>query len=57
LVPGFDGAEFSIEWKDALWDKFCTAAPQRQRHNDGATTTTPQRRRHNDDGNPSSDTA
>src|SRR5580704_205017 len=29
--PGFDGALFSREWKDALWDKFFTAAPQRQR--------------------------
>jgi hypothetical protein len=31
LVPGFDGAVFSSEWKDALWARFCTAAPQRQR--------------------------
>src|SRR5882672_1459485 len=31
LIPGFDGALFSREWKDALWDKFFTAAPQRQR--------------------------
>jgi hypothetical protein len=31
LVPAFDGVSFSIEWKDALWEKFCTAAPQRQR--------------------------
>src|SRR5690242_19644646 len=23
LVPGFDGALFSSEWKDALWAKFC----------------------------------
>ena len=31
LIPGFDGAFLSHETKDALWDKFCTAAPQRQR--------------------------
>jgi hypothetical protein len=31
LVPGFDGAVFSSEWKDALWARFSTAAPQRQR--------------------------
>ena len=31
LVPGFDGALFSREWKDAPWDRFCTAAPRRQR--------------------------
>src|SRR5689334_10166558 len=27
LVPGFDGALFSLEWKDALWVKFCMGAP------------------------------
>jgi hypothetical protein len=31
LIPGFDGALFSPEWRDALWDRFCTAAPQRLR--------------------------
>jgi AcrR family transcriptional regulator len=31
LIPGFDGAIFSREWKDALWARFSTAAPQRQR--------------------------
>ena len=31
MVPGFDGAVFSREWKDALWARFCTAAPPRQR--------------------------
>jgi len=31
LIPGFDGAVFSGEWKEALWDRFYTAAPQRQR--------------------------
>src|SRR5262245_26580480 len=31
LIPGFDGALFSREWKDALWARFSTAAPQRQR--------------------------
>jgi len=29
LVPAFDGAIFSLEWKEALWDKFYTAAPRR----------------------------
>jgi len=31
LIPDFDGAIFSSEWRDALWDRFFTAAPQRQR--------------------------
>ena len=31
LIPGFDGATLSAEWKDALWDRFYTAAPQRLR--------------------------
>jgi hypothetical protein len=31
LIPAFDGALFSIEWKEALWARFFTAAPQRQR--------------------------
>jgi hypothetical protein len=31
LIPGFDGALFSRDWKDALWARFFTAAPQRQR--------------------------
>jgi len=31
LVPAFDGAIFSLEWKEALWDKFHTAAPRRLR--------------------------
>jgi hypothetical protein len=31
LVPGFAGALFSLECKDALWARFFTAAPQRQR--------------------------
>ncbi|PTN00537.1 hypothetical protein C8N32_1111, partial [Rhodovulum imhoffii] len=26
-MPGFDGAIHSLEWKEALWDKFVTAAP------------------------------
>ncbi len=30
LIPGFNGALFWHEWKDALWAKFCTVAPQRQ---------------------------
>jgi hypothetical protein len=31
LVPGFDGAFFSPEWKEALWAKFCMGAPARLR--------------------------
>jgi hypothetical protein len=31
LIPGFDGALFTREWKDALWARFTTAAPQRLR--------------------------
>jgi hypothetical protein len=31
LIPGFDGAILSLERKDALWAKFFTAAPRRQR--------------------------
>src|SRR5690606_17404687 len=31
LVPDFNGAIFSDQWKEALWDKFYTAAPQRHR--------------------------
>jgi hypothetical protein len=31
LVPAFDGAFLSMRWKEALWDKFCTGAPQRRR--------------------------
>ncbi|UCI32239.1 hypothetical protein [Mesorhizobium sp. B4-1-4] len=31
LIPSFNGAIFSSDWKDGLWDKFCTAAPRRQR--------------------------
>src|SRR4051812_24877720 len=31
LVPGFDGALFSLEWKDALWAKFFMGAPARRR--------------------------
>jgi hypothetical protein len=31
LIPGFDGAVFSREWKEALWAKFTMEAPQRQR--------------------------
>jgi hypothetical protein len=32
LILGFDGELFSIEWRDALWAMFLTAAPQRRRH-------------------------
>jgi len=31
LVPGIDGALFSQQWKDALWARFSTGAPARQR--------------------------
>jgi transposase-like protein len=31
LIPGFDGAVFSQEWKDALWARFSTGAPPRRR--------------------------
>src|SRR4051812_35925840 len=31
LVPGFDGALFSPEWKAALWAKVCMGAPARRR--------------------------
>jgi len=31
LIPDFDGAVFSIDWKEALWARFFTAAPQRRR--------------------------
>ena len=31
LVPAFDGTLFSAEWKDALWAKYFTEAPARQR--------------------------
>jgi hypothetical protein len=28
LIPQFDGAILSQEWKEALWDKFVMAAPR-----------------------------
>jgi hypothetical protein len=31
FVPGFAGASLSNDSKDALWDKFFTGAPRRQR--------------------------
>ena len=31
LIADFDGASYSIEWMDALWASFSTAALQRQR--------------------------
>lgn len=31
LVPAFDGAYFSGDQKEALWDRFYTEAPQLQR--------------------------
>ena len=30
-VPAFDGTILTIEWKDVLWARFFTGAPQRQR--------------------------
>jgi hypothetical protein len=30
-TPDFDGALFPQAWRDALWDKFCTAPPRRLR--------------------------
>lgn len=29
LVPAFDSVIFSHQWKDALWDRFCTEIPPR----------------------------
>ena len=39
LIPRFDGAMLSLEWKDALWDKFVTEAsrprtPSEQQYSD-----------------------
>lgn len=31
LIPDFDGAVFSQSWRDALWARFTTEAPRRQR--------------------------
>jgi hypothetical protein len=31
VVPAFDGANLSREWKEALWARFYTEAPPRQR--------------------------
>ena len=31
LIPAFDGAIFSVEWKDALWARFFMEAPRRRR--------------------------
>jgi branched-chain amino acid aminotransferase len=28
LIPRFDGAICSLEWKEALWDRYVTAAPR-----------------------------
>src|SRR5690606_19213199 len=28
LIPRFDGAILSLEWKEAIWDRFVTAAPR-----------------------------
>jgi hypothetical protein len=34
LIPGFDGAISSSEWKDALWARYCTEAPRRRGSSD-----------------------
>ena len=31
LIPAFDSASSSSEWKDVLWGRFYTGAPERQR--------------------------
>src|SRR5215208_234072 len=31
LIPGFDGALFSLEWRDALWARYSMGAPPRER--------------------------
>ncbi len=31
FIPGFDGSIFSVEWRQALWARFFTRAPPRQR--------------------------
>ncbi|WP_353200130.1 hypothetical protein [Sandarakinorhabdus sp.] len=31
LIPGFDGALFTDSWKEALWARYSTGAPQRLR--------------------------
>ncbi len=28
LIPRFDGAILSLEWKEAVWDKFVMGAPR-----------------------------
>jgi len=28
LIPGFDGAILSLEWKEVAWDKFVMGAPR-----------------------------
>jgi hypothetical protein len=30
-MPGFDGALFSPQWKEALWARYSMGAPQRLR--------------------------
>ena len=31
LIPGFDGAFFTPQWREALWTRYSMGAPQRQR--------------------------
>ncbi len=28
LIPRFDGAILSLEWKEAIWDRYVTGAPR-----------------------------
>jgi hypothetical protein len=32
LIPWFDGVIFSVEWKEAFWDKWTTGAPRTVPH-------------------------
>jgi hypothetical protein len=34
LIPEFDGAIFSLKWKEALWDRYYTAAEHEKPHPD-----------------------
>ena len=35
LIPAFDGAIFSLDWREALWARFYTGAPRRPRQSIG----------------------
>ncbi|MDO5643382.1 MAG: hypothetical protein Q4G26_13485, partial [Paracoccus sp. (in: a-proteobacteria)] len=45
LIPRFDGAILSLEWKEALWDKFVPAAPRPRTLNNLAFDMQPDARR------------